>query len=410
MDDSEKEDSGWTLNTRKRRHTSGGSASSQVTIIDTHRENLTVIMKPIDTKKLIARLNPLTLSEMLDSIAPSGVIQIRPNYKLNLLAIDTRDSSSKKTILAKTILLRIKVQTYEPHPRSSAIGIIHGVDKEITEDDLKMAISATVPVTLVKRLGSSEVVKLVFATETLPEHVPVGHIRYKVLQYADKPRQCHKCRRFGHIQTACSHVQRCSRCGGAHDRIDCKADQPWCVNCKTTHEATSRNCPSYKTEAAVSSYRQAHKVSYPLAKSAVLSDNRNKVTGTRNPSSKKDQRKKLEKETMTPPLDDNNFPALPSNPSVTTSGSTSFKPEAAQKQQEANLAKATSTSTQRASNTYRSRTQGSNNNTQPQGIGAAVYTLATLLRTFLATLEHPFARAGVTLIDITLPLIHSWIS
>ncbi|KAG0438084.1 hypothetical protein HPB47_017153 [Ixodes persulcatus] len=201
IDEAEKEGSGWTLNCRKRRHLSGGSASSQATIIDAHRG--TVIFKPQDPTKLIAKLNPLTLSQELDSITPNGVIQIRPNYRLNLLAIDMRDNSSMKTILTLTILLGIKFQTYEAHPRSSAVGIIRDVDKDITETDLKKAISATTPVILVKRLGASETVKLVFATETMPEHVVVGHIRFRVLQYTDKPRQCHKCRRFGHIQTAC---------------------------------------------------------------------------------------------------------------------------------------------------------------------------------------------------------------
>ncbi|KAG0436142.1 hypothetical protein HPB47_018124 [Ixodes persulcatus] len=228
IDEAEKEGSGWTLNCRKRRHLSRGSASSQATIIDAHRENRTVIVKPQDPTKLIAKLNPLTLSQELDSITPNGVIQIRPNYRLNLLAIDMRDNSSMKTILTLTILLGIKVQTYEAHPRSSAVGIIRDVYKDITETDLKKAITATTPVILVKRLSASETVKLVFATETMPEHVVVGHVRFRVLQYTDKPRQCHKCRRFGHIQAACPHVQRCSHCGGTHDRIDCQADQPSC--------------------------------------------------------------------------------------------------------------------------------------------------------------------------------------
>ncbi|KAG0430443.1 hypothetical protein HPB47_022686, partial [Ixodes persulcatus] len=127
IDEAEKEGSGWTLNCRKRRHLSGGSASSQATIIDAHRENRTVIAKPQDPTKLIAKLNPLTLSQELDSITPNGVIQIRPNYRLNLLAIDMRDNSSMKTILTLTILLGIKVQTYEAHPRSSANTSLWGI-------------------------------------------------------------------------------------------------------------------------------------------------------------------------------------------------------------------------------------------------------------------------------------------
>ncbi|KAG0433122.1 hypothetical protein HPB47_020209, partial [Ixodes persulcatus] len=243
------------------------SASSQATIIDAHRENRTVIVKPQDPTKLIAKLNPLTLSQELDSITPNGVIQIRPNYRLNLLAIDMRDNSSMKTILTLTILLGIKVQTYEAHPRSSAVGIIRDVDKDITETDLKKAISATTPVILVKRLGASETVKLVFATETMPEHVVVGHIRFRVLQYTDKPRQCHKCRRFGHIQAACSHVQRCSRCGGTHDRIDCQADQPRLIELKTDVLALQETY-TQKGSQRISPYVEYHSVTaHPDGKS-----------------------------------------------------------------------------------------------------------------------------------------------
>ncbi|KAM7314802.1 hypothetical protein ISCGN_004586 [Ixodes scapularis] len=148
MDDAEREGFGWTLNCRKRHHLSGGSASSQDTIIDAHRENRTVIVKPQDPTKLIAKFNPLTLYQELDSVTPHEVIQIRPNYRLNLLKIDMRNNSSMQTILTLTILLEIKVQTYEAHPRSSAVGIIRDVDKDITESDFKKALSATTPVIL----------------------------------------------------------------------------------------------------------------------------------------------------------------------------------------------------------------------------------------------------------------------
>lgn len=113
---------------------------------------------------------------------------------------------------------------------------------------------------------------------------------------------------------------------------------------------------------------------------------------------------------MIPPLDGDHFPALPSQPAASTSASISVGPETSPRQRQDNFASVINTSAQRASETtYRSRTQGSDNNTDSQGLGSAVYTLATLLRTFLATLEHPLARAGITLIDITLPLVHSWI-
>ncbi|KAG0444101.1 hypothetical protein HPB47_014173 [Ixodes persulcatus] len=122
---------------RKRKHVSKESASSDDTIITTPSPGLTVVVKPADPSQIITKVNPLKLSEKLNDIAPDGVILIRPNYRLNLLAIDTRNTESKKTLLKMTTLCGMKITVYEAHQRSSAIGIIRGVSQEITEADLQ---------------------------------------------------------------------------------------------------------------------------------------------------------------------------------------------------------------------------------------------------------------------------------
>ncbi|KAG0441402.1 hypothetical protein HPB47_015957 [Ixodes persulcatus] len=137
------DNSGFTLvqskRTRKRKH-----------------PGLTVVVKPADPSQIITKINPLKLSEKLNDIAPDGVILIRPNYRLNLLAIDTRNTKSKKTLLKLTSLCGMKVTVYEAHQRSSAVGIIRGISQEIIEEDLHVGIRATVPVTQVRRLAISE--------------------------------------------------------------------------------------------------------------------------------------------------------------------------------------------------------------------------------------------------------------
>ncbi|KAG0444688.1 hypothetical protein HPB47_013507 [Ixodes persulcatus] len=122
---------------RKRKHVSKESASSDDTIITTPSPGLTVVVKPADPSQIITKVNPLKLSEKLNDIAPDGVILIRPNYRLNLLEIDTRNTESKKTLLKMTTLCGMKITVYEAHQRSSAIGIIRGVSQEITEADLQ---------------------------------------------------------------------------------------------------------------------------------------------------------------------------------------------------------------------------------------------------------------------------------
>lgn len=70
------------------------------------------------------KLNPLKLNNHLDSIAPGGIIAIRPNYQLNLLALDTKNSESTKALLTLTSIAGIAVQVHGPQPRDAAIGII----------------------------------------------------------------------------------------------------------------------------------------------------------------------------------------------------------------------------------------------------------------------------------------------
>ncbi|KAG0424833.1 hypothetical protein HPB47_027953 [Ixodes persulcatus] len=136
------DNSGFTLvqskRTRKRKHVSKESASSDDIIITAPSLGLTVVVKPADPSQIITKISPLKLSEKLNDIAPDGVILIRSNYRLNLLAIDARNTESKKTLLKTTTLCGMKVTLYEAHQRSSAVGIIRGVSQEIIEADLQV--------------------------------------------------------------------------------------------------------------------------------------------------------------------------------------------------------------------------------------------------------------------------------
>ncbi|KAG0412021.1 hypothetical protein HPB47_010855 [Ixodes persulcatus] len=226
----------WTTQMTKRRH---GSNSSQSTIISQPPPNLTIIVKPTDPTKLVTNLNPLVLKKKLEDAAPDGIIQIRPNYRLNLLALDTRNVESTKALLRLKSLGAVQVMTYEPPPLSAYVGVIRGVSTEIADAELGAALREKAPVIQVRRLGTSEAVKITFASGATCEHVYIGHTRYEVFPYLERPRQCPKCNRFGHIASTCSKAQRCSRCGGEHDVSTCEAEQPKCTNCSKRHDATA---------------------------------------------------------------------------------------------------------------------------------------------------------------------------
>ncbi|KAG0445711.1 hypothetical protein HPB47_016662 [Ixodes persulcatus] len=121
---------------KKRRHGAQSTPSSNSTIISIENKSpaLTVIYMPIDQTKIITKLNELKLTELLESHAPASVIQIRPNYRLNLLSVDTRNMAASSSLLNVSSLLGIPVRAFEPRSPARATGLIKGIDATVKID------------------------------------------------------------------------------------------------------------------------------------------------------------------------------------------------------------------------------------------------------------------------------------
>ncbi|KAG0444216.1 hypothetical protein HPB47_014036, partial [Ixodes persulcatus] len=101
------------------------SASSTISYYESISDD-PVVLKPKDPSKIIATINPLKITEKLEMTAPDGIILVRPNRRLNLLAsIDTRNRDATKALLAVTTIGGIPVQAYEPFPRESPSHVAH---------------------------------------------------------------------------------------------------------------------------------------------------------------------------------------------------------------------------------------------------------------------------------------------
>lgn len=387
---------------RRHRHHSGTSTSSESTVISVTSalNELTVILKPTDSNKLITKLHPVKLSEYLESVAPDGILQIRPNLRLNLLALDTRNSESTKALLGVTAIGGIPVRAYQPRSLDNAVGVIRGLPEDMSDNEILQSTRGAVQVMKARRLGTSEVVQLVFQTSTLPEHVCVGYTRFKVLPYTDKPRQCTKCHRFGHIESTCQASFRCVRCGKQHDRKECTAEQPRCPNCGREHESTSRRCPAFRTEEAISKYRSENGVGYIPAREAIVPSKPGKSNAQRTrhfPShntvdkASASQKPGAHRGTQVSQGDSHsevvndevNFPQLPVNVTLVKPDKPSVRRERS------------------------SKTPGSSasqiGSTLPN-LAMALNTLLSMLRNVLQLIDLPFARSIITLLDAAMPL------
>ena len=58
----------------------------------------------------------------------------------------------------------------------------------------------------------------------------------------------------------------CGKCGNTdHSKENCEVD-PVCINCKGKHEASSKNCPSWKKEKEISRIKTERNLPYPQAR------------------------------------------------------------------------------------------------------------------------------------------------
>lgn len=249
-------------------HLSGNGTASRST------ESLTVIFTSNKPDQIITTLGSLKISQALEKLCPECIIEVRVNDRLNVIAVDTRNGQTTRTLLNCTSICGLKVTAYEPSSRSAAVGVIRDVETNLSDAEITENIRSTVRITRLRRLGASESVKINFAGTELPSHVLLGHVRHSVAVFKDRPIQCKNCSGFGHRAIACKRPPGCSRCGECHvttgkEKVDCSDRPAKCLNCNGSHEATSPLCPRWKHEQDILTYAKNHDLSFPSAKSAL---------------------------------------------------------------------------------------------------------------------------------------------
>ncbi|KAH6939775.1 hypothetical protein HPB50_021579 [Hyalomma asiaticum] len=106
------------------------------------KSNLTVIFKPHNPEHVITRFNPLRLKAAFEAVAPDGVLQVRLNERLNLLAVG---EASERLLKA-----------YEPRRNNCGVGVIKRVPVDLDQQDTLSALLQRALVKSVRRLGTSK--------------------------------------------------------------------------------------------------------------------------------------------------------------------------------------------------------------------------------------------------------------
>ncbi|KAG0443222.1 hypothetical protein HPB47_015163 [Ixodes persulcatus] len=199
---------------------------------------LVLLFTPVDGDVRIDSINSVRLTSTLETLVPSCVIEVRYNRRKNLLAIDTRNGQTTRTLLGQTTLCGMKVRAFEPRGKASSVGIVRDIDSTLSDSAILRVLRSTVGIRNVRRIGKSTTIRLEFASPTLPEHVCVGLVRHGVDLYP-------------------------------HATTECKGSSTLCVNCKKPHETTSQQCPFWQAERYVCRYRCENNVSFAEARAQV---------------------------------------------------------------------------------------------------------------------------------------------
>ncbi|KAH9384925.1 hypothetical protein HPB48_026955 [Haemaphysalis longicornis] len=139
-----------------------------------------------------------------------------------------------------------EVATYMAAPEDCGRGVVDGIDRRITEEELEVGLShpTNPPVLGVGRMGTSESVIITFGVSWVPRWVRILGSPIQCFLYRKKHEVCFKCGQVGHRSDVCNNEpsEKCKKCGsppfptGEHD---CK---PKCQLCGNDHETGDRRC------------------------------------------------------------------------------------------------------------------------------------------------------------------------
>ena len=114
---------------------------------------------------------------------------------------------------------------------------------------------------------------LTFRTTTLPKIIKLSAWHSELVdEYVERPRQCFKCQKFGHVAKFCRQdSDTCNNCGEVGHRGDSCTHPPKCYHCHAPHKASDKQCPKFLIECEILKTINKEKTSRLAAIDSVLS-------------------------------------------------------------------------------------------------------------------------------------------
>ena len=230
-----------------------------------------LIIEPVHEGELV-KLSPFAVSKGINGIAgePKSLKRLRSGAYL----VEVTRKSHADNFLRSKLLATVPIKVSPHRSLNSKKGVIWCRELDtVSLTEIKQEL-ASQQVTEVKRISVTRAGKkenthtciLTFGMPDLPTKIKIGYLSVPIKAYIPNPLRCLRCQRFGHHRDKRRSPEVCEKCGNTdHSKENCEVD-PACVNCKGKHEASSKNCPSWKREKEISRIKTEKNLPYPQAR------------------------------------------------------------------------------------------------------------------------------------------------
>ncbi|XP_026471399.1 uncharacterized protein LOC113375678 [Ctenocephalides felis] len=194
----------------------------------------------------------------------------------NKIKLVFKDYFYANKLIKEKILEKFNIRTYIPRHKLYKTGIIFNVEPDMNEQEIMDVIRSVIKILDVKCIKrrnlekinmKSQMVKIVFRGNYLPEYVSMYSVRCAVSPYIQSVMQCHKCWRYGHIKNQCKSKIRCRYCSEEHSHENCHIVSDFiCAVCHGNHQANDKECKFFKVNKEIKEMMALHNISYLEAK------------------------------------------------------------------------------------------------------------------------------------------------
>ncbi|XP_024085599.1 uncharacterized protein LOC112128058 [Cimex lectularius] len=207
----------------------------------------------------VGKMHPMKLGKLIHNSSFEHREEISNMFSsgINRIKVEFKTQTAANAFVNSGIIKDKNLSAYIPSYFIFKMGVIRGVDPDMSEEEILKVIKSPVRVKSVRRIkktitenNRTRIINLgtcilTFDSQQLPETVTIYGTRCRVDAYIPPLRQCRKCFRFNHFQDQCKGKQKCETCGLAHDDNTPCSNVARCVNCSGNHKASDRNCPEY---------------------------------------------------------------------------------------------------------------------------------------------------------------------